>query len=1135
MMNDFASTDCLKLHLPSTLSNKPHSARATRVKQTAIYFAAGVLALSLGGAAMAQGIGTSGDIRGTARDTTGAVVANATVTVTQSQTGFRRTVTTNADGQYQVTGLPPATYAVTATANGFATVLSKGVVVGIGQTMQNNFDLPVASANTEVVVSGTAPLIEVDRGGQADTIGSHLIEDLPISQRDYLTFALLVPGVANSNVIAGNNDYRVQSTPQSGLSVYGSNGRGNTVTVVGGEANDDAGGVRLTVSQDAVDQFQINRNNYPAELGGASGAAINIVTKSGTNAFHGGLFGYFRNSALDARDPFAFSPALRPGQAFSLTAKGAPVKDSLSRQQFGGTLGFAIQQDKTFLFLAFEGLRQDAQDSVPLLTNSNIFAPTPQQTPILAGLAALGGRPVPCFKGKTLPAAICAFGLQSVLTIDPTAVGNLFVSPTNLASRSFVVNQLVANGGVFPFATRTYEGSARLDHRFGDNNSVFLRYSAVHRTESDPTLQSLTGYSRGTQQLVTDNTLQASYFHTFSASASNEALVQFNDNQFNLTTNDPGGPSFDVPGYAFLGRNIFLPNAATNRRYQYADNFALLHGRHSMKFGFSEILRNDNVSAAIFTGGRFEFLQLPGFLISPCLEFPTVCGLSASVAGAPISTLQAFSLGLPAFYEQGFGNPTYILQRPLTSVFAQDSWQALKGLTLNYGLRYEIDDQNGTLNTYHKDFAPRFSFAYAPGGDQKTVIRGAYGIFYAQVYSEIPAVVKALGDRNGSRQIANTLISILGVPGHPAVNSAAVYQTLAGEGIFPCMLATGQSACIQRSNLAQFGLNVSNTGPLPPGSVLFSGSKNYRPPMAQQASFSIERQIGRATSISLEYIYVHTTHLPLAIDINLLPGAPIVTGTGANGLPTNGLPYRDWGAPQCIVNRAQCFADTTGFIQQANQYQSTANALYNGGILDFKRRFSPHVSLIANYTYSKAIDQSTDFNSDFAPFDQANPGSDRSVSDFDQRHKVVVAAVLGSPYEHSKLLGGFLFSPIFNYNSGHPFNLLAGADINGDQHFTNDRPPSAPRNSGLGPDYVSFDARLTKAVNLGGERSLILTAEGFNLANRTNYASVNNLVGASFGTPFNVHGTSKLSPSEPLGFTADVAKRQLQFGARFAF
>ena len=1089
-----------------------------------------------------QGVGTSGSIRGTAKDTSGAVVPNVKITVADSQTGLNRTVTSDGAGEYRVTGLPPGTYDVTAASAGFATAINKGVVVGIGETLDDDFQLHIASGNTEIVVNSEVPVIETDRGSQSDTISSKLIEDLPISRRDYLSFALLVPGVSNSNVIAGDNDYRVQQTPQSGLSFYGSNGRGNSVTVDGGEANDDAGGVRLTLSQDAVDQFQINRSNYPAELGGASGGAINIVTKSGTNTIHGGLFGFFRNSALDAQDPFAFTSALQPGQPFSLSAQGHPVKDSLSRQQFGGTLGLPIRKDKTFLFAAFEGLRQDAQNSVPLLTNSSIFAPTAVQNPIIGGLAARGGAPVPCISPSpgspllVLPAAACAFALESILTVDPTSRGNPFVSPAAAASKGFVVNQFEANGGLFPFGTRQYEGSARLDHRFGQNDTGLLRYSAAHRTESDPTVQSLTGFSRGTSTLATDSTLQGSYFHQFSANLSNEAILQFNDTEFDVTTNDPGGPGLDVAGYGFFGRNIFLPSFNTSRRYQISDNFSALKGNHNLRFGFSELIRSDNNSSSTFLGGRFEFLQLPGGLLSPCLQVPVACGLAPSIASAPLTTLQSFSLGLPAFYEQGFGTPAFILNRPLTSVYAQDAWQIRPGLTLNYGLRYEIDGQDGVFNTYKKDFAPRVSFAYTPGRDQKTVVRGAYGIFYAQVYGQIPSVVKTLGNNNGTRQIANSLVSILGVPGAPQLNSAAIYQTLLGQGRIECGTPRpGQSGCIAPSDLAQFGLNIANTGPLPPGTVIFSAQPNYRPPQAQQASFGIERQFGRATSISIDYIYVRTTHLPIAIDTNLLPGAPIVTGAGADGLPTNGLPFRNFGAPQCQATPSLCFADPTHTILQNNQYRSAANSSYNGGIIDFKRRFSQSFTLLANYTYSKAIDESTDFNSDFAPFDQTNIRAERALSEFDQRHKVVIAGVLDSPFTRSRYLGGFELSPIFTYNSGHPFNLLAGSDINGDGHFTNDRPPGAGRNTGLGPDYINLDARLSRAINLRHERSLIFTAESFDVTNHTNYASVNNLVGANFRPPFNVHGSAALSPSQPLGFTAANAKRQIQLGARLAF
>ena len=132
-------------------------------------------------------------------------------------------------------------------------------------------------------------------------------------------------------------------------------------------------------------------------------------------------------------------------------------------------------------------------------------------------------------------------------------------------------------------------------------------------------------------------------------------------------------------------------------------------------------------------------------------------------------------------------------------------------------------------------------------------------------------------------------------------------------------------------------------------------------------------------------------------------------------------------------------------------------------------------------------------------------------------------------------MSGFELSPIVSFNSGHPFNLLAGADINGDNHFTNDRPPGAPRNSGLGPNYATFDMRLSRIFNIGEQSRLRFTAEGFNITNRTNYASVNNIVGAAFAPPFNANGTAGLSPSQPLGFTAALPKREIQLGLRFDF
>jgi len=374
-----------------------------------------------------------------------------------------------------------------------------------------------------VEVHSEPPVVETQRGGQADTVNEKFIEELPVGRRDYLTFTALMPGVSDSTRLAGNLEFRVKQTPQSGLSFYGSNGRGNSVTVDGGEANDDSGGVRLTLSQEAVQEFQINRSNYTAELGGASGAVINIVSKTGSNELHGSLFGFFRNDAMDAADPFAISQALKPGDTFDPTAPDPPVKNvknSLSRQQFGGSVGFPVKRDKTFLFAAFEGLRQDAQNAVPLLTSTSIFRPQGDagnnQVAILAGLAAQGNAGlVPCLSGPVgaavakklglpapnpttnLPPATCAAILNGTLTLNPA---------TNPLS-AFLIDQFENNGGLIPYNTRRYQASGRLDHHFNTQNEIFVRYTYSHDLEQSPDVQSLTGFSRGSAIHAYDNTI----------------------------------------------------------------------------------------------------------------------------------------------------------------------------------------------------------------------------------------------------------------------------------------------------------------------------------------------------------------------------------------------------------------------------------------------------------------------------------------------------------------------------------------------------------------------------------------------------------------------------------------------------
>jgi len=595
----------------------------------------------ISGMAVAQGVGSSGDITGTVTDPSGAIVSNATVTVTDIAKGTRHTVTTDASGQFRVMSLLPATYSVNVSKSGFQTEIARAVTVNLGQTSVVDFKMKISQVTEALEVTAEAALVETDKAQQSSVVNEEYIRELPINRRDYLTFTLLSPAVSDSTRLASDQDFRVKQTPQSGLSFYGSNGRGNSVTVDGGEANDDAGGVRLNVGQDAVQEFQINRSNYGVELGGASGATINIVTKSGTNNVHGSLFALFRNDAMDAANPFAKSQPLAPGTPFNPAlpdSAGRNIKDTLTREQFGASLGMPITKDKTFFFTAFEGLLSDAQNAVTLFNSTSVFRPTGGQQSIIGGLAALPGNPaVPCLTGQpALPAVTCAGILNNILTV------NSATSPRN----AFIVNQFENNGGLFPYSTQNYLASNRLDHQFNDRNQLLVRYSFGHDREENPDVQSLTGFSRGSTIHALDHTLLGAWFHQFSPRTTNEARLQFNYAGFNVIPNSPGQVGLDVPGFASLGTNIFLPSLTIMRRFETADNYSTVRGKHNFKFGGYFLYRGNHSESHTFFPGRFVFGNLPGVLLSPCLQVPAACGLSSAV-GQPISPLQSLSLGLP--------------------------------------------------------------------------------------------------------------------------------------------------------------------------------------------------------------------------------------------------------------------------------------------------------------------------------------------------------------------------------------------------------------------------------------------------------------------------------------------------------
>ena len=1005
---------------------------------------------------------TAATLTGRVTDPSEALIPGARILLTNTETGATVEATSDERGEYRVLLLPPGTYDLRVEKQGFGSLTTKSVAFTVGQAAAMDFKLTIGSSAQTVEVEAESPLIEAERTQQSNTLSEKSVRNLPINRRDYLSFALLAPGVSDSGALADSNSYRVKQTPDSGLSFYGSNGRGNNVAVDGGESNDAGGGVRPTVSQEAVQEFQVNRTNYSAEHGQARGGVINIVTKGGGNAVRGSVFAFFRQDGLDATNPFSY--------LLDASNHVTRVKPDANRQQFGVTFGGPIQKDKTFFFLSYEQLRRRENNAVVVLTDPSIFLPTPAQEAILG----------------QLPSSAAA-GLRAALTASPATVA-----------------MFRQNSGIFPFQTDQYQGLLRLDHRFNERSLVSFRANTTKSYDTNQNLAALVGVSRGYVNDVFDTTGVANWTYSLTPNFINEARAQFNYNNPLVATNDPYGPALEIAGYGFFNRDRFLPSDVITRREDMSESITWAHGSHSIKAGVNVLIRENHSDSKTFMSGRFTFGTLPAAFVNPAL------------ASTTINALQAFNLGLAQSYQQGFGDPVVKAIYPLYAGYVQDTWRPRQNLTLSLGLRYELDHRKSPMPTDKKGWGPRIGFAWDPFGNHKTAIRGGYGLYQSVIDFQIDYVVNALGEIDGYRQIAQVLTTLSAANPLATNGPINIFKTLTAQGVIG--VPTPQRP-ILASNLTQFGINISNNGPRPPLTVLFAADPNYRNPYAHQGSFGIDRELAKDLSLSVSYVYVRGVHLTTSRDANLL-NAPVNPVTG----------IRDWGVTADNPTGAKYFVNPLLF--QYNIYESGANSWYHGMMLEMNRRFSDRASLAFNYTFAKAMDETVDYNSDFQPVDQTCRACERSLSSFDQRHKVVVYALLQSP-ANKRWFSNWVFTPIYKYNSPRPFNLLAGTELNNDRHNTTDRPYFAGRNIGIGPNFWTFDTRLSRRFAFAERRSIEFLAEAFNLFNHLNYTSVNNTVGATI--PSTLTGRSDRTPSQPLGFTAASDPRRIQLGVRLIF
>ncbi|MGI8786248.1 MAG: carboxypeptidase regulatory-like domain-containing protein [Pyrinomonadaceae bacterium] len=1058
------------------------------------------------------------ELRGIVTDVNGAAVSGATVTAVDSGKGTSRTVTSDSNGNYVILSLLPSTYTVKVEASGFAPNTINNVLLEVGQQSALDVKLTVGSVGATVdVVAGEQQLVDTERTQQSTIISARQLNNLPINRRNFLDFALLTPGVIDADNINDSTDFRVVQTPQSGLSFGGNNGRGNSINVDGSTADTPSGGARDVVSQEAVQEFQVDRNSYAAEFGGASGGVINIVSKTGNNSYYGSAFGYFRDKVFDARNAFDFNPN---------------GKSAFSRQQFGGSFGGKIVENKTFFFVSAEGLRQRLTSFVTLndsLTSGLKLAPANVASDQTFFLNYLAGRAA---------FAPLAAGIRGGLTVASPRTANLYA----------------ATNGQFPAKDTNAIFSGRIDHTFGSSDTAFARVNYARSKSENQATGALNAVSRGHSLKSPSAGILVSENHIFDATTINEIRAQFYYYNLKATPNDPIGPEINILGFGNFGRDIFLPSNSYTKQFDIADTLSLVRGSHTIKTGVVVQLQRVSTNSETFLPGTFRFGALPfailfsaaqrtaiGQQIGADAAAGVITPAQAALLGTTLSnttsstinSLQAYNFNLPQVYQQGFGLPYFASSSQRFAVFGQDTWKVRPNVTLNYGLRYFIQNEAAPVPLDKNNFQPRFGFSWDIFNNAKTVIRGGAGIFTGQIDNQITNVANTLASGTQPYNI-NIVVSAINLPG--SYSSAAIYQTLLAQGIIDPLSPSRRQ--IVASDLTQFGLNTAPGRPL---EARIRIGQNFQNPETYQASLAVQQNLGYGFAAEISYLFTRGVHIVRPVDVrqyavtgtNPFTGQPILAATQVAQYSIPGVPV--------LVTLPRFALDA--------EYQSVANTFYNAGTIQITKRFSRNYSINANYTLSKSIDESTDFNTDYLAQNPLNVRADRSLSAFDQRHRAVISAVLLSPSKNV-FLKDFVFSPIFTAGSGRPFNLLIGTDTNNDSRLYNDRPAGAGRNTGKGEPYYSFDMRLARRFFVKEQRYLELTFEAFNLFNHVNYNGINNIVGtacvANFASnpncasatrviPINARGVQGVSSTSPLGFTSAAPSRQLQFGVRYNF
>lgn len=880
--------------------------------------------------AIGQTAVSTSDLKGTVTDPNDAVVAGATVTAKNNATGLTRTTVSAADGTYTFIGLPPGDYEITSEAATFKKVSVNPVRLTVGQSADLRIKMEIGAQDIVVNVSGdSVDLIETTRTSVANTIDSERIENLPINERSATGFALTL------STVGRDNGRPIGPAPTSGINVGGQRGRSTQVNVDGADFTDNSiNAARSTVSQEAVQEYQVSTNSYTAEFGRATGGVVNVVTKQGSNQFTGNVFGFIRDKNIQARN--AFAPIAKP---------------DFRRTQFGATFGGPIIKDRTFFFSAFERRQRDesgfftsdvvgnltASATIPVIAGLNPIARTftnltPQQAAAINALVSSGVAANIC--GARAYAFFASSGGQTALTgtnplispndgsgcpaispILPGVVGQRFL----ISGAPVPVGTIGTNGlpvafrplndlqRIFPITERSNYFSLRGDHSINQSNQLSLRFGyntgLITGIQVESQNQSLgqNDFSRTGITDLKDTSFGASLNSTVTSTMVNEFRFSYGRRDTNFNSQNGEAVAYNISGTAFIGRELFSPVDRVENRYQLADNFTWVKGNHTMKFGgdFNWI----DIPSAVFELNFAGLFNFGDFAAS---------NLNAGFAGLPAFTpVQSYGLGLPSNYVQGFGNPVSRIKNRPVAFFAQDSWKAMKRLTLNFGVRYDVEftetiapvgirdplsgitlsdadilaaqDAVGVQQGIPRDnnnWAPRFGFAYDMFGTGKTVVRGSAGLYYDHPLLAV-AFNSDIADASQQQQAvltAGSPVPINTTTGAATLlNAAMVFHgtvcgaqgsnaTLCGAFGNPVTPGVASSAQYQFGRQRFNDQTYSGFGAVLPFTLPIA--KDFKYASAFQANLGIEQQLTKDMSLGVSYIHVGARNLPRPTDLN---------------------------------------------------------------------------------------------------------------------------------------------------------------------------------------------------------------------------------------------------------------------------